>query len=60
VVLADPDDDPVVHTAVIGPADILCTLNRHFFTDEVCDYCRGRGVLVAGDLDVLELLRKAT
>jgi putative PIN family toxin of toxin-antitoxin system len=28
VVPSDPDDDPVVHTAVIGRADALCTLNR--------------------------------
>jgi putative PIN family toxin of toxin-antitoxin system len=28
VVLSDPDDDPVVHTAVVGSADVLCTLNR--------------------------------
>src|ERR1700694_3362972 len=31
VVPADPDDDPVVHTAVVGRADALCTLNRDFF-----------------------------
>jgi putative PIN family toxin of toxin-antitoxin system len=60
VVLADPDDDPVVHTAVVGRADILCTLNRHFFARDVHDYCRERGVLVASELDVVELLRKAT
>ena len=31
VVPFDVDDDPVVHTAVVGRAEILCTLNRHFF-----------------------------
>src|SRR5260370_3161830 len=30
VVLSDPDDDPVVQTAVAGRADAICTLNRHF------------------------------
>src|SRR5437016_5856964 len=28
VVPSDLDDDPVVHTAVVGRAEILCTLNR--------------------------------
>ncbi len=31
VVAADPADDPVLHTAVVGRADVLCTLERHFF-----------------------------
>ena len=57
VVPADPDDDAVVHTAVVGRADALCTLNRHFFSSEVRDYCRERGVLIANDLDLLDLLR---
>src|SRR5262245_17858304 len=26
VVPRDPDDDPVVHTAVVGRADVICTL----------------------------------
>ena len=58
IVPSDPDDDPVVHTAVVGRADALCTLNRHFFHSAVRDYCRERGVLVVSDLDLLDLLRK--
>ena len=57
VVPADPDDDAVVHTAVVGRADALCTLNRHFFSSEVRDYCRERGVFITNDLDLLDLLR---
>ena len=30
VVPSDPDDYPVVNTAVIGRAHVLCTLNRDF------------------------------
>ncbi len=30
VVLTDPNDDPVVYTAVYGKADALCTLDRDF------------------------------
>ncbi len=57
VVSADPDDDPVVHTAVVGQAGALCTLNRHFYDPAVRQYCRERGVLIASDVDILKLLR---
>jgi len=57
VVPNDPDDDPVVHTAVIGRADALCTLNRDFYNPAVRVYCRERGVLVASDVEVLALVR---
>jgi predicted nucleic acid-binding protein len=60
VVPSDPDDDPVVHTAVIGRADALCTLNRDFYNPLVLDYCRERGVLIASDVDILGLLRSGT
>jgi putative PIN family toxin of toxin-antitoxin system len=60
VVPSDPDDDPVVHTAVIGRADALCTLNRDFYNPLVLDYCRERGVLIATDVDILGLLRSGT
>lgn len=57
VVTADPEDDPVVHTAVAGEADVLCTLNRHFYHPAVIEYCRQRGVLIASDVELLSLLR---
>jgi hypothetical protein len=57
VVPSGPDDDPIVHTAVIGRADALCTLNRDFYHLSVRDYCRKRGVLIANDIDILDLLR---
>jgi putative PIN family toxin of toxin-antitoxin system len=57
IVLADPDDDAVVHTAVAGRADVLCTLNRHFYNFAVRDYCRSYGVIIATDVDLLTLLR---
>lgn len=57
VVPSDSNDDPVVHTAVVGGADILCTLNRDFYHANVLKYCKERGVLIANDVDILELLR---
>jgi len=54
---SDPDDDPVVHAAVIGRADAVCTLNRHFYNLSVLEYCRERGVTIASDVDILRFLR---
>ena len=31
IVPDDIDDDPIVHTAVVGKAEILCTLNCDFY-----------------------------
>jgi len=59
IVPADPEDDPVVHTAVTGNADVLCTLNRHFYAPSVVEYCRERGVLIASDVELLRLLRSS-
>jgi len=57
IVPSDPDDDPVVHTAVVGRAEILCTLNGDFYHAGVLKYCQERGVLVGSDVDILDLLR---
>ena len=57
IVPADEEDDPIVHTAVMGAADALCTLNRHFFFPAVIEYCRERGILLASDVDLLRTLR---
>lgn len=57
VVPSDADDDPVVHTAVVGRAEILCTLNRDFYHASVLEYCKQRGVLIGSDVDILDLLR---
>ena len=42
----------------LGQAQALCTLNRHFYNPAVRDYCRDRGVLIASDVDILNLLRE--
>lgn len=57
VVPSDPDDDPVVHTAVVGQADVLCTLNRHFYDSAVVEYCRSRGIVITSDAKLIRLLR---
>jgi len=58
IVPSDPDDDPVVHTAVVGRADVLCTRNRHLKAPQVLDYCLQRGIVIADDIDLLMMLRR--
>lgn len=56
VILSDPKDDPVLYTAVAGNADVLCTLDRHFFAPEVLSFCAERGIRVMTDVDLLREL----
>ena len=59
VVSSDPEDDPILTTAVVGEADILCTLDRHFYHDTVLQYCRRYGVEVIDDVALLARLRES-
>ena len=56
VVLTDPDDDPVLYTAVEGDVDVLCTLNRDFYEPNVVAFCRERGIAVMSDVELLREL----
>jgi putative PIN family toxin of toxin-antitoxin system len=60
VVSADPDDDPVIATAVFGQAEFLCTLDRHLRRPEVRTYCTSHGIQVVTDIELLQLLRAAS
>lgn len=57
VVAADPDDDPVIATAVTGGAEILCTQDRHLHSPAVLTYCQARGVAVLDDQETMRRLR---
>jgi putative PIN family toxin of toxin-antitoxin system len=59
VVSADPDDDPVVATAVAGQAETLCTRDRHLRTPEVRRYCSSHGIQVLDDIELLQLVRSS-
>jgi putative PIN family toxin of toxin-antitoxin system len=57
VVPHDPEDDPVLATAIAAQAEVLCTLDRHFRHPDVGAYCTGHGLRVVSDLELLEQLR---
>jgi len=58
VVPGDSKDDLVVATAVAGRADVICTLDRHFYQDKVQNYCRERMIEITDDVQLLAKLRK--
>jgi predicted nucleic acid-binding protein len=57
VVLADPNDDPAVYTAVVGQADVLCALDRDFYAADVISFCRERNIKIMNDVELLERLK---
>ena len=56
VVLSDPDDDPVVYTAVDGRADVLCTRDRDLFQPNVVAFCHEHRIAVMNEVDLLRML----
>lgn len=58
-ITADEDDDIIVQTAVIAQADVLCTLDRHFFDPDVRNYCQRHNVEVLDDVTLLGRIRDA-
>ncbi|HEV2446486.1 MAG TPA: putative toxin-antitoxin system toxin component, PIN family [Candidatus Sulfopaludibacter sp.] len=56
VVAADPDDDPIVQTAVLGKADFLCTRDSHVLDATVVEYCATYRIKVTNDIDLYHTL----
>ena len=56
IVAADPDDDPIVQTAVLGGVDVLCTRDTHLLDSAVVEYCAGQGIQVMNDIDLYHIL----
>jgi putative PIN family toxin of toxin-antitoxin system len=57
VVLKDPNDDPVIYTAMSGKADALCTLDSDFFEAGVVASCRNLGISILTDVELLQRLK---
>jgi putative PIN family toxin of toxin-antitoxin system len=53
----DPDDNPILQAAVLGRANVLCTLDRHFRDPAVLQYCAEHGIQVMSDIELLQRLR---
>ncbi|MFO0944613.1 MAG: putative toxin-antitoxin system toxin component, PIN family [Planctomycetota bacterium] len=55
----DPKDAPVVATAIVGRADVLCTRDRHLRHPDVLAVCQANGIRVLSDIELLNELRSA-
>jgi putative PIN family toxin of toxin-antitoxin system len=56
VVLTDPNDDPVLYTAVAAGADVLCTMDRDFYDPNVVAFCKRQDIELMDDIALLRLL----
>ena len=56
VVLSDPNDDPVLYTAVAAGADVLCVKDRDFYAPNVVAFCRRQDIELMDDIALLHLL----
>ncbi len=59
VPIRDPKDIAVLQTAVIGEADIICTLDTDFYAPETQAYCATLGIQICTDSELLDQLTKA-
>jgi putative PIN family toxin of toxin-antitoxin system len=57
VVIKDADDDPVIYTAVAGGADVICTVDRHFYEPDVLAFCSRQGIQLMTEVELLHALR---
>lgn len=56
----DPKDDPVIQTAKLGRANVLCTLDRHIRNSrKVRAYCAKHAIQILTDVELLRVLRQA-
>lgn len=53
----DVDDDPIIYTAVAGKADVLCTLDAHFYEESVRSFCTQKHIEIMDDVELLRLIR---
>jgi putative PIN family toxin of toxin-antitoxin system len=58
IILKCPDDDPVVYTALAGAADVICTVDRHFYEPNVLQFCSRYGIRIMDDVELLRTLRQ--
>lgn len=57
IVLKDVEDDLILYTAVAGKADVLCTLDGHFYEDSVQSFAAQLGFAIMDDAALLRLIR---
>ncbi|MBS1835836.1 MAG: PIN domain-containing protein [Acidobacteria bacterium] len=57
-VVSDPDDDPILQTAILGRAHLLCTNDLAFREPRVLEYAASDGVRIVTDVEAIHFLRE--
>ena len=57
VPIRDPEDVHVLQTAVAGKAEIVCTLDAHFYEVTALAFCETHGIQMLKDLELVRLIR---
>lgn len=57
-IVSDPDDDPILQTAIVGRADVLCSRDEAFQAAAVGKVCSAHGIRVLDDVALMQELRK--
>ena len=56
-IVSDPDDDPILQTAIAGHADVLCSRDHAFRAARVEQICAAHGIRVLDDVSLMRELR---
>jgi uncharacterized protein len=59
-IVSDPDDDPILQTAIVGHADVLCTRDVAFQHQAVQKACAAHGIKILDDITLMQELRRST
>ncbi|HTX37300.1 MAG TPA: putative toxin-antitoxin system toxin component, PIN family [Bryobacteraceae bacterium] len=57
-IVSDPDDDPILQTAIAGHADVLCTRDEAFRHENVQRVCTAHGIRILDDIALMRELRR--
>ena len=55
--IRDPNDIPILQTALSGQADVLCTCDRDFFAPPASGFLKKREIDVLTDVELMRRLR---
>jgi predicted nucleic acid-binding protein len=59
IVPHDPKDDPIVLTAIVGQAAVLCTLDKHLYAQPVVNFCGTHNIRILTDVTLLKELKSS-
>jgi putative PIN family toxin of toxin-antitoxin system len=56
-IFRDQADEPVLGTALAGSAEVVCTLDSHFFDDKVIAFAATKSIRILTDVELLQAVR---